>query len=173
MHGSFDRRASRKAQDATSSSTITFAATPKARRSSKPKKALGPMSEPARLRILDWFLHQVGARTAERPPSYLAVASAFMMHFNDSNGTAFPSLTTLAALCGISKSMVVKVIDLHLADGNIRVVDQGTPGRGHSTTYAIVIKPLPDDVAEARRRVALREDRRRRAANATLMPHLN
>jgi hypothetical protein len=129
MHGSFDRRASRKAQDATSSSTITFAATPKARRSSKPKKALGPMSEPARLRILDWFLHQVGARTAERPPSYLAVASAFMMHFNDSNGTAFPSLTTLAALCGISKSMVVKVIDLHLADGNIRVVDQAAARR--------------------------------------------
>jgi hypothetical protein len=36
------------------------------------------------------------------------------------------------------------------------VVDQGMPGRGHSTTYAMVIKSLPDDVAEARRRVALR-----------------
>ena len=31
------------------------------------------------------------------------------------------------------------------------VVDQGMPGRGHSTTYAMVIKSLPDDVAEATR----------------------
>ena len=131
------------------------------------------MTEPARLRVLDWFMHQVRARTAERPHSYLSVASAFMMHFDDSDGTAYPSLATLAALCGISKSMAVKVIGLLLADGNIRIVDQGKPGRGHSTTYAMVIKPLPDDVAEARRRVALREDRRKRAANVALAAHLN
>jgi hypothetical protein len=134
----------------------------KAQRSSKRKRALGPMTEPARLRALDWYMHQVFSRAAERPHAYLAVASAFMMYFNDSDGKAYPSLETLAALSGKGKSTVGRMIELHLADGNIRIVDQGMPGRGHSTTYAIVIEPLPDDVAEARRRVALREDRRKR-----------
>jgi hypothetical protein len=170
MHGSFDRLDAREAQDATSSSSITSSVTAekitpaktRRKRSSKPKRALGPMTEPARLRALDWLMHQVGARKAERPHSYTAIALTFMEHFNDSDGKAYPSLDTLATLTGISKSMAWKVINLHLADGNIRIVDQGKPGRGHSTTYAIVIEPLPDDVAEARRRVGLREDRRKR-----------
>jgi Helix-turn-helix domain len=135
----------------------------KAQRSSKPKRALGPMTEPARLRALDWLMHQVGARKAERPPAYTVVALTFMEHFNDSDGKAYPSQETLAKLSGIGKSTVGRMIKLHLADGNIRVVEQGTPGRGHPTTYAIVIEPLPDDVAEARRRIGLREDRRKRA----------
>ena len=136
------------------------------KRSSKPKRALGPMTEPARLRALDWLLHQVGARKAERPPAYTDIALTFVMHFSDSDGKAFPSLETLATLSGKGKSTVGRMIELHLADGNIRVVERGTPGRGHSTTYAIVIEPLPDDVAEARRRVAFREDRRKRAKGA-------
>ena len=132
------------------------------KRSSKPKRALGPMTEPARLRVLDWFLHQVGARKAERPLAYTVIASTIMMHFNDSDGKAHPSLDTLATLTGISKSTAREMVELHLADGNIRIAEKGKQGRGHSTTYAIVIEPLPDDVAEARRRVALREDRRKR-----------
>jgi Helix-turn-helix domain len=172
MHGSFDKRRFAKKQDATAVAPITLPA--KARRaSSQPKRALGPMTEPARLRVLDWFLHQVGVRTAERPPSYLSVASAFMMHFNDSDGTAYPSLETIAALCGLARRTIRDMVDLHLADDNIRIVEKGKQGRRHPTTYAIVIKPLPDDVAEARRRVALREDRRKRAANTTLVSHLN
>jgi hypothetical protein len=138
--------------------------TRKARRSSKPKRALGPMTEPARLRALDWFLHQVGARKADRPLAYTAIALTFVMHFNDSDGKAYPSLETLATLTGIAKRTAREMIELHLADGNIKIIEKGLPGRGHSTTYAIVIKPLPDDVAEARRRVALREDRRKRDA---------
>jgi hypothetical protein len=140
----------------------------KARRSSKPKRALGPMTEPARLRALDWLLHQVGARKAERPPAYTVIALTFMEHFNDSDGKAYPSQETLAKLSGIGKSTVGRMIELHLADGNIRIVEQGTPGRGHPTTYAIVIEPLPDDVAEARRRIGLREDRRKRARMSEL-----
>ena len=136
------------------------------RRSPKPKKALGPMTEPARLRALDWLMHQVGARMAERPSSYIAIAQAFLMHFNDSDGKGHPSLDTLAALCGISKSTAREMAGLHLADGNIRVAEKGKQGRGHSTTYAIVIEPLPDNVAEARRRIGLREDRRKRAMAA-------
>jgi hypothetical protein len=127
MHGSFDKRRFAKKQDA---APITFH-----KRSSKPKKrALGPMTEPARLKILDWFLHQVGARTAERPPSYLAVASAFMMHFNDSDGTAFPSLETIATRCGLARRTIRDMIDLHLADDNIRIIGKGEQGRGHPTS---------------------------------------
>ena len=166
MHGTFDKRRLAKKQGA---APITFH-----KRSLKPKKrALGPMTVAARLRTGDWLAHQVFDLVVERPPSYNSIATALVRHFNDSDGTAYPSLATLAALCGISKSMAAKVIGLHLADGNIRVVDQGKPGRGHSTTYAIVTKPLPDDVAEGRRRVALREDRRKRAANRQPASHLN
>jgi hypothetical protein len=135
----------------------------KAQRSSKPKRALGPMTEPARLRALDWLLHQVGARMADRPPAYVPVAHAIAMHFNDSDGRAYPSLETIAKLCGLARRTVRDMVDLLLTDDNIRIVERGEPGRGHPTIYAIVIKPLPDDVAEARRRVALREDRRKRA----------
>ena len=124
------------------------------------------MTEPARLRALDWLMHQVGARMAERPSSYIAIAQAFLMHFNDSDGKGHPSLDTLAALCGISKSTAREMAGLHLADGNIRIAEKGKQGRGHSTTYAIVIEPLPDNVAEARRRIGLREDRRKRAMAA-------
>ncbi len=133
------------------------------KRSSKPKRALGPMTEPARLRALDWLMHQVGARMAERPPAYVSVAHAFALHFSDSDGKAFPSLATIATLCGLARRTIRGMVELLLADDNIRIVEKGEPGRGHPTTYAIVIKPLPDDVAEARRRVALREDRRKRA----------
>jgi hypothetical protein len=169
MHGSFHKRSFAIRQDATAQRPITSH-----KRSSKSKKkALGPMTEVARLRVLDWFMHQVGARTAERPPSYLSVASAFMMHFNDSDGTAYPSLETIAALCGLARRTIRDMVDLHLADDNIRIVEKGEQGRRHPTTYAIVIKPLPDDVAEARRRVALREDRRKRSANVALAAHLN
>jgi hypothetical protein len=85
-----------------------------------------------------------------------------MMHFNDSDGRAYPSLETITKLCGLARRTVRDMIDLLLADDNIRIVEKGEPGRGHPTIYAIVVKPLPDDVAEARRRVALREDRRKR-----------
>jgi hypothetical protein len=144
----------------------------KPRRPSKPKRALGPMTEPARLRVLDWLLHQVGARKAVRPPAYTDIALTFVMHFNDSDGLADPSLETLATLSGKGKSTVGRMIELLLADGNIRIADQGMPGRGHSTTYAIVIEPLPDDVAEARRRIGLREDRRKRARMSEPKPGL-
>jgi hypothetical protein len=107
-------------------------------------------------------MHQVGARKAERPLAYSVIALTFVMHFNDSDGKAYPSLDTLATLTGISKSTAREMVELHLADGNIRIAEKGKQGRGHSTTYAIVIEPLPDDVAEARRRIALREDRRKR-----------
>jgi Helix-turn-helix domain len=171
MHGTLPSLVARDDQAPTSSSPITSSVTTtrslktrrKAQRSSKPKRALGPMTEPARLRALDWLLHQVGARMAERPPAYVAVAHAFALHFSDSDGKAYPSLETIATLCGLARRTIRDIVELLLADENIRIADKGEPGRGHPTTYAIVIKPLPDDVAEARRRVALREDRRKRA----------
>jgi hypothetical protein len=181
MHGSF-RRSRARAQDATASNPITSFVTAdkfspaktrrKAQRSSKPKRALGPMTEPARLRALDWLMHQVGARMAERPSSYVAVAHAFALHFSDSDGKAYPSLETIATLCGLARRTIRDNVGLLLADDNIKIAEKGEPGRGHPTTYAIVIKPLPDDVAEARRRVALREDRRKRAGVSEPRPPL-
>lgn len=174
MHGTLPSLVARDDQAPTSSSPITSSVTTtrtlktrrKAQRSSKTKRALGPMTEPARLRVSDWFMHQVGARKAERPLAYTVLAATLMMHFNDSDGKAYPSLDTLATLTGISKSTAREMVELHLANGNIRIAEKGKQGRGHSTTYAIVIEPLPDDVAEGRRRVALREDRRKRAKGA-------
>jgi hypothetical protein len=165
MHAPVNRMALASLQEAQVSTAEKFSPAKtrrNAQRSSKPKRALGPMTEAARLRVTDWLLHQVGARKAERPLAYTAIALTFVMHFNDSDGKAYPSLETLATLTGIAKRTAREMIELHLADGNIRIVEKGLQGRGHSTTYAIVIRPLPDDVAEARRRVALREDRRKR-----------
>jgi hypothetical protein len=179
MHGTVTKRASADPQGASSKkftallSSCALTTKPQRARSSKPKRALGPMTEAAQLRATNWILHQVGARKADRPLAYTAIALTFLMHFNDSDGKAYPSLETLATLTGIAKRTAREMVELHLADGNIRVVEQGTQGRGHSTTYAIVIKPLPDDVAEARRRVALREDRRKRAANGASAHHLD
>jgi hypothetical protein len=88
-------------------------------------------------------MHQVVARMAERPPAYLSVASAFMMHFNDSDGKAYSSLETITKLCGLARRTVRDTVELLLADDNIRIVDKGEAGRGHPTIYAVVIKPLP------------------------------
>jgi hypothetical protein len=92
------------------------------------------------------------------------------MHFNDSDGRAYPSPETITKLCGLARRTVRDTVDLLLADDNIKVAEKGEPGRGHPTTYAIVFKPLPDDVAEGRRRIALREDRRKRAKAAAEPP---
>jgi hypothetical protein len=175
MHAPVNRTALASLQEAQVSTAEKFSPAKtrrKAQRSSKPKRALGPMTEPARLRVLDWFLHQVGARRAERPLAYTVIASTLMMHFNDTDGKAYPSLDTLATLTGISKSTAREMVELHLADGNIRIAEKGKQGRGHSTTYAIVIEPLPDNVAEARRRIGLREDRRKRARMSEPKPEL-
>lgn len=154
-----------KAQAASESEAITIKPTPKARRKSsttKPRStALGPMSEAARAAMYDWLVLQVG-KTPDRPPGYHRIAQAMSLHFADDDGSAFPSLATLGASCGMSKGTAVAMAELLEADGHVIVVERGTAGRGHSTRYRKLMKPLPDDVAAARRKARFAAHRKRR-----------
>jgi hypothetical protein len=65
MHARVNRMALASLQEAQVSTAEKFSPAKtrrNAQRSSKPKRALGPMTEAARLRVTDWLLHQVGAR---------------------------------------------------------------------------------------------------------------
>jgi hypothetical protein len=72
MHAALNKTASAALQEPSIPTAGKFSPAKtrrKAQRSSKPRRALGPMNEAARLRVSDWFMHQVVARMAERPPA--------------------------------------------------------------------------------------------------------
>jgi hypothetical protein len=92
-----------------------------------------------------------------------AACSAFMMHFNDSDGRAYPSLETITKLCGLARRTVRDMIDLLLADDNIRIVEKrGEPGRGHPT----IVRDSGQAAARRRRRGAQARRLARRSPEA-------
>jgi hypothetical protein len=85
----------------------------------------------------DWL----AMRWPSLSPVHGKVLAPLAWHMKNAKGDAFPSLETLAAESGYSKTRTRKILDEIEAAFIIRVI-RGKPGRGHSTHY------LPGDSIE-------------------------
>jgi hypothetical protein len=91
------------------------------------------------------WLNQVAA-DGELPSSAFKVAYIIGNFINRETGDAWPSTARIASRCALSQSNVVAMKDRLKARGHLEI-EPGSPGRGHSNHYRMILKHQPTDTS--------------------------
>ncbi len=96
-------------------------------------------------RDLFTWLNQV-VSDGELPSSAFKVAYIIGNYVNRASGDAWPSTARIALDCALSQSNVVAMKDRLKARGHLEI-EPGSPGRGHSNHYRMILKHQPTDAS--------------------------